>query len=349
LSAQQFQEINAVLLVQFGPGDLVLNAPLLDAMASERACRNELNRVLNGPLQEIGAIRTTMPAPHAAGTFQIHIAAQLAVRNQLSADQQDAAVDAIVAHLKRRLDQVLYEQPMQSLTKRRDELDRRHTELQAQRAALLARAEAVTTTVTTLQQHKTALEQQLLSARIDVATETRGKEIVEKMIAESTARRDDLREKVAHRNAELAGRSAELTALMGRLNGTATEGMSVQEGKAAIATIQAEIQGLRSKLDLLDELAKDEQRMLAVWLEQLPSSALATQRANARLQSLVEEQKSLEERQSGASAARTEATQYEANAERVLIDITVTRTMLTEIQGRLARLQPVQYELLRPR
>ncbi|HZN38714.1 MAG TPA: hypothetical protein VFD82_07915 [Planctomycetota bacterium] len=343
------QSIRAVLLVQFGPGDLVLNVPLLDAMTREPACRNELQRVLSGPLVEITRIGTGLPAPHMAGTFQIHVETDLAVRSQLSTDQQDAAIDAIVGHLKHRLGQVLYEQPMVQLTKRRDELDGRHAELQAQRAALLACAEGCTTTVTTLRQHKSALEQQLLSARIDVATETRGKELVEKMIAESTARRDDLRDKIARRNAELAARNAELTALMGRLTGTATEGMSVQEGKAAITTMQVEIQALRSRLDQFDEIARDEQRMLAVWLEQLPSSALATQRATARLQSLEEEQKSLEKRQTDASSARTAATQYEANAERFQIDIAVTRTMLTEIQGKLARLQPVQYELVRQR
>ena len=331
--------IQAVLLVQFGPGDLVLNAPLLDAMTSEPACRNELQRVLSGVLLGITSIRTELPVAHLAGTFQIHLETALQVKSPLSADQQDAAIDAIVGHLKRRLDQVLYEQPMQNLTKRRDELDRRHTELQTQRAQLLARAEAATA----LRQHSAALEQQLLSARIDVATETRGRELIEKMIAESTARRDDTRAKIARRNAEL-------TALMARLS-EETESMkqadapAYEKKRAAVVALQAEVQASRSAADQLEEIAKDEQRMLGVLLEQLPNSALATQRATARLQSLLEEQKSLEERQADVSSARS----AEADAERLQIDISVIRTMLTEIQGKLARLQPVLYELVRQR
>jgi chromosome segregation ATPase len=343
-SSQGYMGLRGILLAQFGPGDLVLNKPLLDAIASEPAYVAELRQTL-GETCSVDSIATDLPAPHLAGTFQIHLLIELSVRGALSDELQGKAVDAVVSHMKSRLEQLLYVQPLEQLTKRREELSRHHAELQAQRARLVARAAAATSNVAALQQHKRELEQQLLAARLDVATEKRGRDHLEKMLNTSTARRDETHEQIARRNAEL-------TIQMGRLNDLTTrvETTSKEENerrRADIANLQAGVQAIRSAIDQLEEQAKDQQRMLAVVLEQMPTSALAIQRTDARLQGLEEEQKALAEKLDAAEALSAEAGQCEAEAERLQIDISVSMGLLTEIQGKLARLQPVHYELVR--
>ena len=73
-TAQESPEsLRGILLAQFGPGDLVLNKPLLDAIASELACVAELQKALGEALASVRSIVTDLPVAHLAGTFQIHL------------------------------------------------------------------------------------------------------------------------------------------------------------------------------------------------------------------------------------------------------------------------------------
>ena len=122
---QEFREsLRAILITQFGPGDLVLNKPLLDAMVSEPACVAELQKALGEAFASVRPIVTDLPAAHLAGTFQIHLFVDVNIRGSQT-ELRDKAVDAVVSHLKHRLDQLLYTQPLEELTKRREELRRR--------------------------------------------------------------------------------------------------------------------------------------------------------------------------------------------------------------------------------
>ena len=349
LPAQELDDVylKAVLLVQFGPGDLVLNSALLEAMTNEPSCLHDLKRALGDALVDVQRIEVQLPAAHLAGTFQLHVVPTLTIKGQWSDQQRDIAIDTIVAHLKRRLDEVLYDEPTRQLTTRRDELLRRHADLQGQRAVLVARAEAATANMATLQRQREALEQQLLATRLEVATETRGKEHLEKLHAESTAHREEVQAEIVRQNMDLITLQRRLNDLSRRLE-TAPKDEN-EKLRTEVGAIPDELQAKRTAIDHFKEVAADQQRMHAVVLEQLPASALATLRANARLQSLSEEGKALEERLAKAAAERAQAGHYEAEAERLQIDIAVGRTLLTEIQGKLARLQPVHYELLRQR
>ncbi|HEX5052225.1 MAG TPA: hypothetical protein VFZ65_10665 [Planctomycetota bacterium] len=350
---------SAVVILQCGATDLVVNQPLLEAIAAEPACHDGLRAALGDAMQRVNSVAIQLPAPHAAGTFQLHLTAQLSMRGPWTGQQQDAAVDAIFAHLQRRLGMLLYEEPKQQLQGRRDELERRHAELLAERDALLARGAAASRHVEALRQQQTALAQQLLAGRIEVATEESGVEQIERLRKEYIERRDQLTSQVAKQDAEQDALHAKLEELEARL-ATASSGRNgkpddpaapgdARELARMLADQRAAWQAFRRTSGAAAAALTDVDHMLTVTLEQLPVSTLSTQRARARLQCLETEQKRVAEQLAQAEDERAAAARSEAEAERLGIDLTVCKTLLIEVQGKLARLQPVRYELLHQR
>ena len=98
-----------VLLVHFGAGDIVLNDPLIDALLDEPELMVSLRTALGSSFTN-AAVTTSnqLPTPHLPGTFQIHLRADLHYGEWTDA-VRDAVIDAIVAHLRQRLSDLLFE------------------------------------------------------------------------------------------------------------------------------------------------------------------------------------------------------------------------------------------------
>lgn len=339
-----------VLVVQHGPGDLVLNAPLLDAIANEPQCVDAVRKALGDNAGSLAGVATQLPAPHPAGTFQVHIVARLVCTEQ----QRDVIVDAIVAHMRQRLDQMLFAQPAEQCKKRRDELTGHLADLLTRRAEMQARIDAATIAGSEVAQRRSALEQQLVGARLDLATQQRAHEQLEKLRAQYA----DLREQVRAEEQRLSvdhkqnRQRYELIEVKMRdlaepAKADPTKAEEVKRLRVVYDDISAALTAASQQTDIVHEKANDVQRMLTVILEQMPTNMLDLQRAHARLDALAAEQKQLQELAAAAARARTDAAHFDTQAERVAIEISVTKTMLIEIEGKLARLQPVRYELLR--
>src|SRR5690606_40276674 len=82
-----------------------------------------------------------MPAPHAAGTFQVHLSVLAQVSGAWTPERQQQATDVIIGHLKNRLDAMLYRDPYRRLMEQRAELRLVHDRLTAKHMQLQAQFE----------------------------------------------------------------------------------------------------------------------------------------------------------------------------------------------------------------
>ncbi len=339
-----------VLVVQYGAGDLVLNAPLLDAIANEPQCVDAARKALGGDAARFAGVTTELPAPHLAGTFQVHIKATLVCTEQ----QRDVVVDAIVGHMRQRLDQMLFAQPSEQCRKRREELTGHLADLLARRAEMQARIDAATIAGSEVAQRRTALEQLLVAARLDLATHERAREQLENLRAQYVDLREQLRAEAQRLGIEKHKQGQRLKDLEVKMRDLAeaakadpTTAEDVKKLRVVYDDTFAAWNAVDAQLDASNEKEADVQRMLTLILEQLPTNMLDLRRAQARLDALAAEQRQLQVLTDAAVRARTDAAHFDTQAERVAIEISVTKTMLTELEGKLARLQPVRYELVR--
>jgi chromosome segregation ATPase len=340
------------LLVQFGPGDIVLNKPLVSAMLQEP----ELQKALQESLGEtmVGLRRTTaeLPAPHVAGTYQIEVGVSLDTRGAFDEAVRNRVTDVVTAHLQQRLESLLVALPQKMLNERcaqlRDQLQR----LQADRTKLATAVADYKARLAAHQSTANELATQLLAARLDVATAERTQEHLERLRAEHSERREARRAELDRIQADKAQHEAGLETLDRRLQQTSTGGnLSREESEALRAEIAKGTAALRASAvarDNANEKFHDQQRLLAVLLEQLPAQALALQRAKARIDALHDETKTILE-PAAAMELRQNIADHEARLERLSIDLSVVTTLLTEGEGQRARLQPVRYQLLRHR
>ena len=196
------------------------------------------------------------------------------------------------------------------------------------------------------------LEQLSLTARLELATEQRANEYLERLRAEYSARRDVLRQERDTIDRQQEQMQCDLSAMNQRIstlptNGTNQQQAELKELRDQCSVLQARLTEHSGDQHRLATALADVQDLLARTLEQLPTNTLALQRARARLDSLDAERKVLEARAAQSAAMGDARARFESQAEQLQIDITVCRTLLTEVQGKLGRLEPVRYELLR--
>ena len=354
LPAQQ-REFGGVLLVRHGAGDLVLNKPLLDALLREPALEARLRELTTDRGHPI-PVHSDLPAAHLPGTFQVHLRGTM-IAAEWDAAQAERALDATVAHLHQRLSFLLHDQPRAELEARAKELRQQCEELGARRARRQQQREAAAERVASLEARLREAERELQAVRIDIATDDRAAQQLQQLAREHRQRREEL----AAAHARKAGRVRSLEEQLAHLS------QQVQDLEAALrqgtdtAGLENRLANLRRDAgkvaDQLDQLraereaalreAADAERVLAAALEQLPATTLALQRARVRAASLEAQHHADAD---ALAAARDEAARQFAageGAEQDVIDLTVHRALLTEVQGKLARLEPVRFELLR--
>lgn len=354
LPAQQ-REFGGVLLVRHGAGDLVLNKPLLDALLREPALEARLRELTTDRGHPI-PVHSDLPAAHLPGTFQVHLRGTM-IAAEWDAAQAERALDATVAHLHQRLSFLLHDQPRAELEALARELRQRCEELGARRARRQQQCEAAAERVASLEARLREAERELQAVRIDAATDERAAKELEHLAREHRQRREEL----AATHARMAARVRALEERLAHLSQEAQE-VEAQLRPGTDATplrnrltdlrrdagkVAEELDQLRAEREAAAREAADAERVLAAALEQLPATTLALQRARVRAASLEAQQRLHAEE---LAAARDEAARQFAAGEGIeqdSIDLTVHRALLTEVQGKLARLEPVRFELLR--
>jgi hypothetical protein len=347
LAAAPAQQIpHATLMIRCPVGDVVLNKPLVDALLAERECKAAAQQAVDASLQ-VGAITCEIPVAHLPGTFQVHLDA--AVVPIPKEEQRQKLVDAVVAHLHARLEAMLFEQPRERLVARRAELQHHHVELQVRLAELRSRIDAAKEQRQLCRQRQHEAQTLLAAAELEIAVEERVREHLEQLRKRQEAEREGMRQRIN----KLYGDKSPLDEKLRILSMQIRESTG-DNGKATAAKLQGEVTAIESSirdltqaLDAANQQAQDAQRMATVVLDQLPANALALQRARARAEVLRAAARDTAAAYDVATKAHLDAARLEAEAEHVGVDVAVAKTMLLEIEGKLAALQPLQLTLIR--
>ncbi len=351
LAPPQGPSARATVLVLCAPGDVQLNHQLVNAVLGESECAAAVRSAAPAGAGD-ARITAALPANQAAGTFQILVDVQIALREPASDEQNAKIVDAAIAHLRKRVDAMLYQQPLEQAEARSAALEKRHLDLQIRHAELRARTASDEAALQRATKVAGDLRTQLANAQLEASIEERSRTQLDRMLQEQTARRDDCRSQLEKLAAQRVALEAKISSLNNQLSGTryggdaANQATALEQLRADIAETTIALRALSAAQDRSNERMNDVQRMLTIVFEQLPTATLALQRAQARVEVLHEQGKHADDELAVTEARCRESARVEAEAERVAIDIAVIKTLLLEVQGKLARLTPVQYQVL---
>ena len=200
-----------------------------------------------------------------------------------------------------------------------------------------------------LQQRHDRLREQLSEVRITLATEAKARDYVR----ERMERQEHERQKLEAQYIELARTRDEQQAVVEALRAqlqaaTGTERVPDQMTQQRERTRTLESAGMRLDRDL-QRLQRDlEQnfRQSTFYYEQLPLLELALLRAEVRQQVLDDERKRLDYEQEELRAKSVKVAEQTLRAERNRVELRTLEQRLGELQGELARLQPVRVQVI---
>ncbi|MBL8750559.1 MAG: hypothetical protein JNK78_15475 [Planctomycetes bacterium] len=345
----QIHPVRCIVLVRAGASDVVLNAPLVVSLLDEDKSRERLTHVFGeAPTNVTWKVELSTGQP--PGTFQIHVETTAYVGATWTPTLEQAVNSAVHAHLEARLERLLYSEPRERWLAQQDELVTRLTRASAQQKELAARSAAAERETASVARALEFLDQQFTAARVDAATEEAALAQLEQLQMTHARRRDQLREQLQHADAVRQDHEIQLSALSRQADAAARDPSIDRARRDALQDelrkLQADAQMQRAVQERAQEQLQDAQRMLSVVLEQQPTTALAAHRARARMQSLAEEQKRLEQRRVEVEQRAQRAGDDAIAAERLGSEIAACEAQLTIVRGRLAQLEPVRCELL---
>lgn len=351
LPAQESVKVRfgAAVVVQFGSTDPAPNL-LVSAILAEPEVETAVRAIVGAGVAWDPLDISSRPLPTGT-TYQFWFHVGLQSPNELPRATQDAIVDAVFAHLARRVIELTYDEPRRLLQQREAELAARHEELTRTHAELRARTTRTDEELATLRKLAEVVAHDLQQAQLDLATEERAIQFLEKARAEQFDLRANLRSSKATADALASGILQRLDGLNIRLRPLTGTTPAEQAERKALAeelrTLQGELEPVRREQAQLDENLAEVREQLARNLEQLPTSALTLVRARAQVAALEDRQKQLEKRREESLALLQKGAEVTARAELVRIDLDVCRTLLTEVRTRLGRLEPMRCQLLR--
>lgn len=348
IAAQQ-RSVDAVLLVRCGPCDIVLNKPLLDALLAEGSLHRRLHDEFGEDYGGQGVFEADLPAPHLAGTFQVHIHGDPYVGGEWHDGRKQRIVELVVEHLSKRLDHLCYEEPRARLEQLREEQRQRHKERQLHAFELRHRLERTAQRADHSRGRNDQLAQELEDARIARLTDEHAKLFLADQQAETQKRLDMLTQELLHAEIDRQTLAAQLDDAKAQVLLPSGQPGEYERAQAVLRDLQNKLTLVEAQLDQRRQVVAQVRQELTTVLEALPQAEIAAHRSQARLDSLERsfarqsaEQEGLAEQQKDDAMLRIEVEQLE-------IDAQVARQQLVEIEGQLARLRPVRYQLLRTR
>jgi DNA repair exonuclease SbcCD ATPase subunit len=339
--------IQATVLTQFSSGTNPSTPPLVVAILNEPEVGDAVRRIGGDAIDKFEGTGVGGQEP-TASSYRFSFTLHLQGKTELPRATQDAMIDAVYAHLCRRLIELDLDRS-QHLKERYGELCKQHQQLVFETMELRAKnaqAEAEQSAILQLQADN---DRERIAVQLDLATEERANVFLEKSRAEMHARREQLREQKADLDERMQLLEQELREIGGRLAKLTptTDQDSFRKDSEQLVVLQQQLAKHNRDQQRVTEALADVQEQLSHNLEQLPASSLALQRCRARLEALQERHQELAARAAKADAARKVIDEQQARAERVSIDLEVCRTLLTEVQQKLGRLEPIRCQLLR--
>lgn len=344
----QIHPVRCIVLVHAGVSDVVPNAPLLASLLDAPAGRERLATALGERPSDI-EWKVELPTPHSQGTFQVHVQTTAYVAGEWTTAREDALIAAVQEHLQVCMDRLLHTEPRDRLRARQEELMTTLAKAAAERRELLARAAFAERAHAALLQQRNTIEQQLVATRIDLATEQSAAARLDQLQTASLRRREELREQITKAAQQIAELQQELETFAAKIAHNDTKASVLDALRADARRLEASVRQRRDEQARADDQLQDAQRMLTVVLEHMPTTAIATQRAEARLQSLVAEQKRLDDRVAELEQSSRQAGDAELAAERLGGEIAAAEAQLAIVRTKLAQIEPVRCEVMRSR
>ena len=216
---------------------------------------------------------------------------------------------------------------------------------------------------TMLQQQRQNLATQLAEARLVFAVESKVRDRLRAQQAVQQKERDELEARRRQRQDQLIVLQSKLVELRLRSEEAAAASATAQGGEAAERQRLAANQRFQ---DLRSELASMEREVAAVQhlaenatravdectraatfaLEQLPTTELLLLRTEVRLQALAEQSEQLKAEELDLRDRSAKAARDASAVDLLRIDQQVARDRLTELKGKLARIEPLRIEVL---
>lgn len=342
VAAQEF-----VLIVRVGAGDLELNTSLARAIANEPEVEAAVRKRAGDQFVEWSRVGVDIPSSHGAGTFQLHLSLDLVLKETPDSKQSAALVDAARKHIEKRIGFLFYEEPIIQLSERRAELTARLAELMAKHAICIDQSDSVDEEGASLARAGDVLNQRLVETRLELATEEQAYELLQKMRENHRAERDACRNSSNEIDQKFARLQTRIQRLDNRIP-TLKKVRAIEDLQEQLGLMNTQAAELESQRAQVAARALDLQQTLASVLEKLPTSSLTLQRARTRLQGLESELKNHQKRCRAAAEHRERAFSGRVDSEGLAIEIGVCKKLLAEVQTKLARMQPVRFQVLRP-
>ena len=346
---EQAHPVTAVVIVRCPPGDLVLNRHLVDALLKEAGLAKRVGKALGDESAELGEVSVGMPGEHGPGTYQLHISTLVGTKGEWSSKRADRATDAILKHLRNRLDALIYEEPRARLRGRQEQLRRQFAQLEERIQQLRQAQRDGTRQSDQLRADAAAVADQLLQARVELSTETEALRHLAQLRDLNTERRDRLR-------AERAASAQQITRLRNdamKVTQEASRGDLDENRRAELRDrldrLTAELRANENEMELRDQMTTDVQGVLTAALEQLPQCELKLQRARARADSLEQRQRRVEQLLVQQRETGSKLRGQTSRLAELEIDLEITREQIIETRRRLARLAPVAFDVVRTR
>lgn len=351
LAPAQQPGLSARIVVDFAVG-VPSPAETIPLLLHEDALREAIQKG-QGSAAPFRGIRT-FPAHDQPGQCQVSFVAEFGGDQELAPEARDRVLEAVAAHLQQRLDEQIYREPAQRLQHRVQELllDREHATREC--AELQARADDLEAAAQRQRARADEVDRQRLAVQIELATEQRACEFLEKRRLDLQKQRAELRDQRNARNLERLDVENETRRLNQEILGKTARPGAADEASAELKDLRARLDrqnqrltGLQPELARLDQDLADLQDQLTRTAEQLPPSALALQRARARAETLEAVGAELQKQQDVLRAQRADGARSAARLEQLHLDLDVGKQVLAELQQRLSRLEPVRVRVVR--
>lgn len=278
-----------------------------------------------------------------------------------TAEQRRVLHDQLAAFVVEQLRAVTEERPRRLLHEQIQEQQQRWDDA-SERLHGLPPGPDLAARAAALQQQRQAVDAQIAEARLVLAVESRVRDRLRKQQEEQGTQRAEIEERRQQRleqclalqtkAAELRARIDESTAAASLAKETkdpqrlAAIQSQLQELQAALRPVQQQLAHVQAAADDATRTLDEFLRTASFALEQLPTTELLLLRTEMRLQALADEQKRLETEEVELAGKRATAARAAAGADLLRIDLQVARDRLTELKGRLARIEPLRLDVL---
>jgi len=341
------REVQAQVLLHTGPTDLQVNEALLDRILAEKGLTTALAKKVGTAYRDCSSSFVNLRQSRVSGSYQFDLELTVTVAGDWDDEVQDRCVDAATSHLRRRLSEVLIDEPYMVRDERRQQLERRHASLQKRTLELKMQLERSANDLERARRNRRQIEEQLLEARLDEATEANAKRHLAKLRDQNTELRDQLNRDIAEHEAKLEDLRNLQVELGARIHGAKEN--ERKELQARIKKAAAQVGEAGRGIDRWRELRGTVNAMLFKIVDQLPTIELQWSRARARLDSLEKAREDAEVHLAVALEKERERASLSVDLQQLEIDLEVTRKELAGIRARMGTMQPLRMQVLRPR